>query len=403
MEVKYDIALIVLPDRISNNPEMYFPLGVAYLASVVRNAGYKVTVCDFRRDIGEIPKAIYYGFSCATPQIEEAKLLAKQLDGITIAGGAHPTLLPDDCINHFDYVVAGEGESIILDILEGKVKNGLITTKRIEDLDTIPYPAWDMITKPFSDTLWPGERYGRGDLAGTLIGSRGCMFNCQFCGNLYRKPVIFRSVSDIIGELESVMKFGVYHFRFEDDNFTEHPEYKLLCKEIKKLDIRYKCHTRSNLLTEDKARLLKESGCEECGLGVESADDKVLRIVHKGEKAVHHGEAIRKLRQAGIRSKTYFMSGLPGETDNTLSLNMEFMQTYKPDKWTISTFSPYPGCGIFKHPEQFGIEIIEHDWRKWGNFCNDQYNHVLMGQTPEEMWNRYKKMYAYYRSNKWQA
>ena len=278
---------------------------------------------------------------------------------------------------------------------------GNYKTNRIRNLDNIPFPSRDVVATPFSDTLFPGERYGKGDLAATTIGSRGCPFMCAFCGNVYRAPVIYRSCENIIGELRQLINSGVTHFRFEDDNFTLHPEFPRLCLEIERLNIFYKCHTRSNLLTLEIADILKLSGCEECGIGVESADDRVLEIVHKQETTKQHGHAVEILRKAGIRSKTYFISGLPGETDETLKLNMEFMQTYKPEKWTISTFSPYPGCDVYNNPSKYNIRIIRKDWSRWGNFCKDSYNHIIEGQSPDEMWNRYKKMYAYFRSDEW--
>ncbi|KKK98786.1 hypothetical protein LCGC14_2639250, partial [marine sediment metagenome] len=287
------------------------------------------------------------------------------------------------------------------DILSGQAKKGVARAPRIKNLDKIPYPAWDMIDKPFSVTLFPGERYGLGHKAMTIIGSRGCPHNCHFCGNIYRAPVIYRSVENIIGELVELMKRDVYYFRFEDDNFTIHPAFENLCKQIYQLGIRYKCHTRSNLLTLKKAELMKMSGCEECGLGVESADDYVLKLNNKGVTTDMNIIAVKTLKSAGLRAKTYFMAGLPGETDKTLELNKEFMQITKPDKWTLSTFTPYPGCAIFNYPEKYGIQIIEPDWSKWWNFCEDSFNHLLVGQTKEQMWNRYREFYDFLREEKW--
>ena len=261
MEIK-DIALLALPDLVDRNPLMYFPLALTYLASVISKAGYSVSILDCRDGIKELPEAKFYGFSCATPQIFEAKKIAKMVKGQTIIGGAHPSLLPNDCLHYFDYVVVGEGEEVILNILNGNIPKGIIRAPRVNNLDNIPYPAWDMVNEPFSDTLFPGERYGKGEKAATLIGSRGCPFSCQFCGNIHKAPVRYRSADNIIGELKELIKRGVKHFRFEDDCFTLLPDYERLSNKIAKLDIRYKCHTRSDMLTEKIANLLKLSGCE---------------------------------------------------------------------------------------------------------------------------------------------
>jgi anaerobic magnesium-protoporphyrin IX monomethyl ester cyclase len=390
-----------MPDWVDSNPKMYFHLSLMYLAAVTRKAGYDVEIVDCRGGIKPLPEAKFYGFSCATPQINVAKQWAKQLKGQTIIGGAHASLLPNDCTKHFDYVVQGEGENVILQILSGKVEKGIVATDRIRNLDSIPYPAWDMVQNPFSDTLFPGERYGKGELAATLIGSRGCPFSCQFCGNIHKQPVYFRSAKNIIGELQELIKLGVRHFRFEDDCFTIHPEFDKLCKQMALLDIHYKCHTRSDLTTDYKAQLMKFSGCEECGLGVESADNDVLKLNNKKETADDHLKAVGILRNAGMRVKTYFVMGLPGETDKTLGLNKEFARKAKVDKWTISTFMPYPGCPIFKAPGLFKIEILNHDFSKWWNYAQGSYNHIIYGQTKEKMWQRYQEFYAFMKEGNW--
>lgn len=395
-----DLVLLSLPDWIDNSPTMYFPLALTYLAAVTKQAGYDVEIVDCREGIKPLPDARFYGFSCATPQINVAKEWAKSLKGQTIIGGAHPSLLPQDCIRHFDYVVQGEGEQTILEIMKGQHPKGIIISKRIKDLDSIPYPAWDMVAHPFSDTLFPGERYGKGELAATIIGSRGCPYHCSFCGNIHLAPVTFRSLDNIVGELKELIKRDVTHFRFEDDCFTIHPDFDNLCLEMARLKIHYKCHTRSDLMKPDKADLMFYSGCEECGLGVESADDEVLRVNNKREVASDHAAAIKILKDAGIRVKTYFVMGLPGETDKTLEINKQFVIDTQIDKWTISTFCPYPGCPVFKSPGKFGIEILNKDFSLWWNFSSS-YNHIIYGQTLEQMWARYKAFYDWLKKGDW--
>jgi len=402
---KLDVCLVQPPDRFSANPKMYFPLSLCYLASIIRGHGYSVQIMDFREEVGEIPEAKFYGFSCATNQIDIAKELASQVNGITMVGGSHATLLPNDCKNFFDYVVRGEGEQIIVDILEGNVRPGISYAPRIKDLNNIPYPAWDLFEESFSDTLFPGERYGKGELATTIIGSRGCPFKCHFCGNLYNSPVIFRSVANILGELKQLTELGVYHVRFEDDNFTLHPEFERLCRGIKELGVKYKCHTRSNFLVKAPylADIMYHSGCVECGLGVESADDKVLEVNNKKTTSEANGKAIDILKESGVLVKAYMMAGLPGETEATTEINKQFFTKHKPDKWTLSTFNPYPGCAIFNQPGRFGIEIIDFNWGKWGNFVKDRFNHILIGQTMDEMWSRYQEMYQWFKSETWKG
>jgi anaerobic magnesium-protoporphyrin IX monomethyl ester cyclase len=396
--VSYDLVLVQLPNPALATPTMYQPLGILYLIAVARKKGYNVTMVDLRSGDKPLPDADFYGFSCTTPEVTEAKKLARKVSGITIVGGAHPSLLPDDCMFDFDYVVVGEGERLLLDILSLKLKPGIHIADRILNLNHLPFPAWKKDL--FTDTLFPGERYGKGEKAATLIASRGCPFSCSFCGNTFTVPVVYRSVKNIIDEVKYLKSFGVRHFRFEDDNFTLHPQFDELCLELHDLDVRFKCHTRSDLLTHDAAALLKHAGCEEFGLGVESADNRVLRLNHKKETVEDHARAVGILKKHGIRAKTYLMAGLPGETDETIELNKQFMRKVKPDKWTLSTFTPYPGCDVYNHPHNYGVEVVDWDWSGWWNFA-DHFVHVLQGQTQEQMWERYKSFYEWLKEESW--
>ncbi len=391
----YDLVLIQLPNPILSNPKMYNPLGILYLSSVVKKHGFSCAVVDLR-DKAKIPDSRYVGFSCTTPEITHAKKLARVLgrpNRKTIVGGAHPSLMPQDC-KEFDYVVQGEGEKVIIDILEDKVTKKFIKTERLKNL-SLPYPDWFSFNPPFSEELFPGERYGKGDKAMTLIASRGCPFKCSYCGNIYNTPVIFRDIDDIIGEIKQLIYYGVRHFRFEDDNFTIHPQFHELCLELSVFGIRWKCHTRSDILTDDHASLMKFGGCAECGLGVESADENVLLLNNKKETVEDHIKAVKILKDHKLRAKTYFISGLPGETDRTVELNKAFFDEAKPDKWTLSRFTPYPGCEIFKNPQNFGVKITDWDYSKWWNFP-DEPVYELENSTREDLDRRYKTLYEYF-------
>lgn len=396
-----DLALFALPNSGCTDPKMYFPLGIVYLAAVVEKAGYSVEVVDYRVK-GLMPQAKYYGFSCATPQIGTARRLADAVkrQGKTIVGGPHPSLLPDDCIGAFDHIVVGEGEEIIVDIISGKTAPGIHVMPRITNLDKIPPPAWHKIRNPFSDTLFPGERYGKGDLAATTILSRGCPHKCSFCGNVFRTPLVFHGIERIHVELSQLVKQGITHFRFEDDNITLFPEFDGLCNMLHKLNISYKAHTRSDLINQYKVDMLRYSGCEELGLGIESADDDVLQLVGKRESSDIHRKACRIVKQSGMRLKTYFMTGLPGETNDTIRLNQEFFREIKPDKWTLSRFTPYPGCAIYKDPAKFGVIITDPDYEHYWNFP-EKSCHELDNASVDVLDMRYNILYQWLRGESW--
>jgi len=404
----YDLVLIKPPDPALEDPTMYFPLGLLYLSSIAKMHGYSVKVLDCRMKVPEIPPARFYGFSCDTPHITAAKSIAKLVTGKTIVGGTHPTVMTQECTDDFDYVVVGEGEKALIEILEGRAEKGIVHGESLQNIDSIPLPDWDAVDSPFSYTLFPGQRYGTGELAATILGSRGCPMQCAFCANVFPQKVRFRSVGNIYDELKQLKDRGIRHLRFEDDNITLHPEFRVLCEAISFFGFKWKGHTRSDLLCKNPelATYMANSGCEECGLGVESADDEVLKLINKRERAVHHYSAVKILHEAGMRAKTYFISGLPGETDVTMMLNREFMRQARPDKWTLSTFTPYPGCDIFRHPDKYGVEIKDWDYEHWWNFvfsASDNYVHVLNGQTQTQMKKRHDDFRKFLLNEEWRT
>ena len=401
-----DLALIMLPNPGLQDPKMYYNLGVLYLAAVAEERGFKVEVIDMRAGDKPVPQARFIGFSATTPEITKAKEIVKQNRRATsILGGAHATLDIEDCLDDFDIIVKGEGENILPQILGGE-RDRVWEAMRIIDLDNIPLPAWHKIDDPFSDTLFPGWRFGKGEKAATIITSRGCPYNCAFCANYMRAPVVYRSVDNVESEIHTLVKQNIHHYRFEDDCFTLNPNFDVMCKMLMEYyPIKYKCHTRSNLLTEEKVELMKLSGCEECGLGVESADDVVLLTNNKRESVEDHIKAVKILKSAGIRVKTYFVSALPGETDETLKLNMEFLRETKPDKWTLAAFIPFPGCDISKNPDKYGVKILHKDWTRWWNFSGqlfeEFYAHEFIDTPVEVLRERHKRLYQFLIEGSW--
>lgn len=382
---------------------MYPNLGVLYVAASLEMAGYQVQIADLRdktADIGLIPEAPIIGFSATTGEISDAKKLAQLAKSrdpkcITVIGGAHASLLPEDCEQYFDYVVVGEGEFVIPSISRG-ISGKRIYMPRIDDLDSLPFPARHLANS-FSETLMPGEKYGHSDRATTVIFSRGCIWGkCTFCANMLRQPVVYRSPENISHEIEQLIsKYDCRSFRVEDDNFTANRRWMLaVCEKLAPLRVKFKAHSRGNLITEDCVVALKAAGCVELGTGLESADQRVLDKAKKGVRVDDYGRAIQLLRKHGISSKVYFVVHLPLETEQSIKLNKEFMKTYHPDRWTCSRFAPYPGSPVWQNPTAFGVTWIDPDYSHYWNF----YDSALVeyeDTSRQELDKRYQEFYQW--------
>ena len=368
-----DLCLVIPPAPYLHQPTMYYPLGLLYIASNARKHGYSVMVDDLRdKNIKEwspsftANQAKVYGFTATSGEAEYVKQLSVRAPGSLVVGGAHATLCTEDYDNFFSTIVVGEGEYAILDILKGKT--GIITTERIKDLDSIPFPAWDLLpyNRCFSKTLFPGERYGESEYwSATIIGSRGCPYKCDFCGNLLKAPVVYRSPGNIAEEIKYLLtQYNIGHFRFEDDDLTLNKTWLAgLCRELAQLGIQFKGHSRADLITNEDCKLLHYAGCVELGIGLETADPCILKLVHKNISPEDASKAVQYMKDNNIRSKVYLMSGLPGETWHSIHLTQQWMKENKPNKWTLARFAPYPGTAVYKDPESFHIALDS-------NFCS---------------------------------
>ena len=227
-------------------------------------------------------------------------------------------------------MVQDEAESIITKICTEKPK-GLQRGDRIVDLDTIPHPARHLLPdhRAASVDLWGGYNYDSEVIGATLMTSRGCPFACAFCANLQQKTR-FRSAENVIEEIELMIdKYNCRHFRFLDDNvIIDKKRFQKLAPKLHDLDIRFRCSISSVLVSDEYMELLYYAGCREVGIGFESADDEILEVVNKAGKATTdmHRNAVKLIQKWGIKAKVYIITGLPGETDESIESVKKFIE-----------------------------------------------------------------------------
>ena len=354
-----DIVLINPPQLDLRQPRAYIPLGLAYIGGALEAANVDVKVLNLadEKNLSDVdyPDADWYGLSCTSATLETVKSMIPHLAhrGKIVVGGPHPSVALEETADllNVDMVVAGEAEYFLRDVLTGVIPpERTFDAGMIRDLNQLPLPARHLFDK--EDVVDRTGIHGQdvGVPATTVLTSRGCPFQCTFCckGHPMFTFYRFRNASNVRHELDTIIEdYGVEHIRFIDDEFTLHPHRTIdLMKAMKPLDLTWVCITRADTLTSPMLDYMKEAGCVEVHIGVESGSDKVLETMNKRTDVETLARGVQMIKDAGIRVKTYLMYGFPGETEEDRQKTVDFVKHVQPDKFTVSHFTPLPGSLI---------------------------------------------------------
>jgi radical SAM superfamily enzyme YgiQ (UPF0313 family) len=406
--LEYDITLIFPSSPFLIDEQVFPPLGILYLAAICRDWGYKPQVIDLATANLEHTVKVrsdIVGISLTTPQRSQAYRIAKLLkkEGKTlIAGGAHATHMPQECLdNGFDYVIRGEGEMALVGLLlfltndmqcDDKV---LGNTSDFVSPDRLPIPARDLIDLD-------NYRYTiEGRHATTIMTSRGCPFHCSFCARVTTK---FRNASSkyVINEIEHLYNtYGFEAFMIFDDVFTVSKQRtKALAEYFDGSGFLFRCFARSNLIDDDIAGYLAQMGVVEVGIGVESGSQEVLRKNLKGTSVEGNLKAFRLLREQAIRTKAFLIVGLPGETEDTIRDTEDWIEKAQPDDIDFTVFQPLPGSPVFEKPELWDIKFEYNSRPMWykgtpgyyeSNVSTEALSADRIVEIRDELEERYKK------------
>lgn len=258
-------------------------------------------------------------------------------DGLIIHGGVHPILKPEEVVNYCDYAVVGEGDEVVVEIIDHINRGEEIANIRglaylsdnklkftqprefIEDLDKIPPPAWDLAG---DISKYDAPMHVTGGLRLPIMGSRGCPYNCTFCSSplLWKRKVRWRSPGVIVDEMElAIEKLGIDKFHFWDDNLMMNEKHiAQLCNEIllRNLRVIWCGLTRSShiIKNRDVLPLMKKAGCVGMEIGVESFNSKAVEETQKGETVSDMEYASELMIKAGIVPLYTHMLFNPGES-----------------------------------------------------------------------------------------
>ena len=369
-------VLLVNPGSKFLIDDMAFPaMGVMYLSSYLKKNGYSdITFLNIsERDLPDTMDYDVVGLYANTPQFPEAFRLSKKIkelnknrDAVYVFGGPHVSAKPEDVSE--DLVVMGEGEQAFLEIVRrkerGEKQDRISKFPYIKDLDSIPFPDRDIVNLNNYKYLIGGVP------ATSIITSRGCPFGCYFCSNnAWGKSVRMRSADNIYEELKVLR--DVYHygaFMFWDDTMTlNNSRMRKICDLIKSLGVLYRCNIRSDTVDLDMLKRMKDSGCVEVAIGIESGSQRILDTVNKGESVERNMEAVMNCHRAGLRVKGFMIIGLPGENRESIKETQDFLDEAELDDVDFSVYSPFPGSYIYLNADKFDLSFhddYESSWYK---------------------------------------
>jgi radical SAM superfamily enzyme YgiQ (UPF0313 family) len=393
------------------------PLGLLYLASYTRqNNGSEIAIKDYRLDraLGRSRnlEADFNGFdvvatgACTVESSDALNILrqAKRMGKTTVIGGIYPTFNIERVLNtgYVDYIVRGEGEigfSGLVDALEGKVSidqvNGISykreskiisnpNQKLIENLDTLPMPAYDLI---------PVRTYAEFSSA-PIYSTRGCPMSCKFCtlNEMWRFKQRKRSYGNIISELEMLKLFGFKKVHFKDESVTIDSKWAMgLFSEIERADLglKYKAKSRVDKIEEGLVRQMVRAGLDTIHTGVESISENTQRSMNKGIKEETVRKAFDTVLNNGCKINPVYMFSYVGETEADLTTNVEFIEEMGQRQGVItyvSFITPHPGSGI---DNEEGLNVLTHDLSR--------YTHKLPVAVPKSLGaNGLRMMVDYY-------
>jgi anaerobic magnesium-protoporphyrin IX monomethyl ester cyclase len=368
------------------------PLGLAYMAAVLSENDYEVSIVDLNagEDKQSIPddKCDLVGITLDTSRYYKGMEYARMLKskGIkVVVGGPHASFMAEEILGSgaADFVVRGEGEHTMPELVKALSQGGNLEqitglSYRLDnevihnadrtysdDLDNLPFPARNLLNMDKYRTSKLGTRS-----ITSILTSRGCPYQCSFCassklaGTLWRA----RSVESIIEEIQFVKDtYGYRAFAFVDDNFTLNPQRVIeLCEEINKRgwDIHWWCFSRVDTIVRnpEMVSLMYEAGCRSTYIGIESKNQEILDSYNKKISADISREAISILKKNKIEMTASFIIGALSEDKEMVEDTLRFAKSLNPNTVSFTILTPYPGTDLF---EQVKDRIITFDWRKY--------------------------------------
>ena len=372
----------------------FLPIGLAYVAAALEKSGFQVEMLDnylLEKPIEEVKLKIkrlnpeIVGITCSSATysrcVETAKAVKETLPSCkVVVGGWHPSYEPESLLQHseIDYVVMGEGERAMVELATHISKGGnnraitdiagvafkhkgkIVKNAQcfINNLDELPFPAWNLLPLHLYDRRIEFLNVKPVD---NMSIARGCPFNCAFCEikQLWGTTCRAFSPKRVFDEINHLMaNYGTKGIYFINDNFTiRKKETAELCALIKKnkLGIEWVCDTRVDLVSRDLLKEMKAAGCKTIWFGGESGSQRILNKLNRGVTLEQTERALKMCKEEGIQTACSFLLGIPGETEADMKATFKFARKLDPDWCRFNVFVAVPGSALYDEVMEKGL------------------------------------------------
>jgi anaerobic magnesium-protoporphyrin IX monomethyl ester cyclase len=367
------------------------PLGLAYMAALLTDT-HHVEIVDFNIEKGSWKHKSYADFDIVGISADTARYsvamkiarLAKAAGATVVMGGPHVSFFDTDALQSgaVDYIVRNEGEysfrslvkflshEIPIEEVPGlsyMADGGIVRTPNppfITDLDSLPLPARELL---------PLRRYKEkidGRPMTTMITSRGCPFNCNFCSSSQFSGVRWRprSVEGIFEEIELVYrKYDYKAINFIDDNFTLNPDRAVKLSEriiASGFDLNWEAmsHVETVVKNPGMVKTMARSGLKWMFLGFESGSQEILNEYGKKSTVQDAKKAVDILHENGVKIIGAFILGALGDNERTMKETIDLAKSLNPSRAQFSLLTPYPGTRLFERVKE---KLLTKNWEMY--------------------------------------
>lgn len=314
-------------------------------------------------------------------------------DSKVVLGGPHVHIYPEETINipGVDFLILGEGEITFKQFLDkindiealkntkglvfkdsGKIINNGVSPST-NNLDELGVPA-----RSLTDVTNYTSLLGRDNVITTMFTSRGCPYSCTFCDRPF-SPVIsgfrYRTAKHVADEIEECIDLGINEAFIYDDTFTvrKNRVYEL-CEEIKIRNLKFRWDVRAhvNTINLDMLKAMKEAGCDRIHYGVESGNNRMLKVIKKNATIEKIKNAVKWTKEVNMEVLTYFIIGQQTETISDIEDSIRLAKELDPNYAHFTIFCPYPATEIYAKGLESGI-IKDDVWKKFASKPEEGY------------------------------